>query len=238
MPTAKTYSETDIELLTERGTKFLSTTSQVPNIRALLHEGGYSEAEHRHGWELLLDVLGYRTNTAQGSVQELRQRSAMAELDQWDGPAFDRSRAALERRYPDQAAYVFQNLNAKTGAESIGAVATFLNRVASLRDGTDAARASTRAPDKEAADLLAARKIVDATEEQRLRALIDQATSIADMPAPVEDPNVRQQRAAELDAWLSDWRESARVLVTRRDHQIRLGLAERRASKAGDASEA
>jgi hypothetical protein len=49
-------------------------------------------------------------------------------------------------------------------------------------------------------------------------------------------PNLREQTARALDAWLRDWRETARVLVTRRDYQIRLGLAERRASK-DDASE-
>ena len=128
---------------------------------------------------------------------------------------------------------MFDNLSAKSGAESIAAVRTFIDRVAALRDGTDAERANTRSDDKAAADLLAARRIVDAAEEQRLRGLIAEATKLADAPTVKEpDPSVRQQTATKLDAWLRDWRETARVLIKRRDHQIRLGLAERRSPKA------
>lgn len=47
---------------------------------------------------------------------------------------------------------------------------------------------------------------------------------------------MRQKVARELEAWLRDWRETARVLVTRRDYQIRLGLAERRASSVSAAA--
>jgi hypothetical protein len=164
---------------------------------------------------------------------DLGQREATAQLDQWDGANFDRARAALDHRHPDQSAYVFDNLSAKSGAEAIGSVRTFLDRVAALRDGTDSARTSTRDADKAAAALLATRRIVDADEERRLRALIADATSLAELPVIAEpDPTKRQQTARKLDAWLRDWRETARVLITRRDHQIRLGLAERRAPKA------
>jgi hypothetical protein len=45
-----------------------------------------------------------------------------------------------------------------------------------------------------------------------------------------------RQQVRMLDAWLRDWRESARVLIQRRDHQIRMGLAERRTGK-GEAPE-
>lgn len=229
-------SQAQIELIAERGTKFLSGASQVPSIRLGLSQGGYSEEEHRQGWELLLELLGYKTNV-QGSPVALRQREATAELDQWDGENFERARAALDHRFPDQSAYVFDNLSAKSGAESIAAVRTFVDRVASLRDGTDAARADKRSADKAAAELLAARRIVDAEEEKRLRGLIAEATRLADAPTVKEpDPSVRQQTAVKLDAWLRDWRETARVLIKRRDYQIRLGLAERRSPKADAAA--
>jgi hypothetical protein len=225
-------TQPQIELIAERGTKFLSGASQVPSIRMALSQGGYTEEEHKQGWELLLGLLGYKTNL-QGSPVALRQREATAELDQWDGENFERARAALDHRFPDQSAYVFDNLSAKSGAESIAAVRTFIDRVAALRDGTDAERANTRSDDKAAAELLAARRIVDAAEEQRLRGLIAEATKLADAPTVKEpDPSVRQQTATKLDAWLRDWRETARVLIKRRDHQIRLGLAERRSAKA------
>jgi hypothetical protein len=222
-----------IERITERATKFIGTVSQVPSIRAILDLGGYSEEEHQRGWSLWLDLLGYRRSPdTTTDVTRIRQREAIAELDQWDGPSFDRTRAALEHRFPAQAAYVFDGLTAKSGVEAVGAVRTFLDRVAALRDGTDAARAATRSEDQAAWQLLVTRRIVDTNEEQRLRGLITEASTLPDMPAPVQpDPSLRQQTARALDAWLRDWRETARVLVTRRDYQIRLGLAERRASK-------
>jgi hypothetical protein len=226
-------SQVQIDVLAERAIKFLSAASQVPSIRVLLDRGGYHEEEHKHGWELALSVLGYNTTIQNGPAKALRQSQATAELDAWDGENFSRARAALDHRFPAQSAYVFDNLSAKTGPEAIGAVRTFLDRVAALRDGSDPARADSRDADKAAAELLAARRIVDQGEEARLRALITEATSLAHKPVVAEpDPSLRQKLAKQLDAWLRDWRETARVLVTRRDYQIRLGLAERRAAKA------
>jgi len=232
----KDLTSAQIDLLTERGTKFLGGASQVPPIRVLLARGGYDEAEHARGWELLLSVLGYRSTPVQVASDQLRQSQAIAELDAYDGPNFDRTRAALDHRFPAQSAYVFEGLTAKTGAESIGSVRTFIDRVAALRDGTDPARSATRDADAAAAALLAARRIIDANEEQRLRGLIAEATRLADAPAAIEpDPSLRQKLARELEAWLRDWRETARVLITRRDYQIRLGLVERRRAPAGTA---
>jgi hypothetical protein len=231
--------EKQIERVITRATKFLGTLSNVPGIRVLLDLGGYEEKEHAHGWELLLELLGYRTgNPAAALMSSTQQAEAVAALDQWDGPSFDRARAALEHRFPAQAEYVFEDLAAKNGAESIGAVRTFLDRVAALRSGSDPARASTRAEDAKAAALLATRKILSESEEKRLRGLIAQATELAPVPQPAPiNPERRQLVAQELAAWLRDWRETARVLVTRRDYQIRLGLAERRSRGDEDEEE-
>jgi hypothetical protein len=229
--TAHEYTSPQIDVITGRATKFLSAVSQLPAIRAALHQGGYSEGDHGRGWALLLAVLGYQLppHSAPSQAEQVRQREAASQLDQWDGPAFDRARAALEHRFPEQASYVFANLSAKSGPDSIGAVRTFLDRVGALRAGSDPARSATRTEDAAAAELLAQRRIVDVHEEQRLRALIDDAIRIAELPLAAEpDPSQRQQTLRELDAWLRDWRETARTLVTRRDYQIRLGLAERR----------
>lgn len=233
------YTQAQIEGLTDKGTKFLSAASQVPGIRGGLDLGGYTAAEHNLGWELVLELVGYKLSPAtDNGVKQVRQREAVAQLDQWDGPNFERARASLDRGFPEQSAYVFDNLSAKSGPDSIGAVRTFLDRRAALRDGTDPARANTREQDKAAVELLASRRIVDDAEEQRLRKLIADATSLADMPVMAEpDPEKRQQTARKLDAWLRDWRESARVLIRRRDYQIRLGLAERRTSKGEAAPE-
>ncbi len=232
----KLLTTAQIEATVERGFKFLGTMSQVPSIRALMQRGGYTTEEHARGWELALELVGYK-NPIEASGTQLKQRQAIAELDAYDGPSFDRARAALDRQYPAQSAYVFEGLTAKSGADAVGSVRTFVDRVAALRDGSDPKRSGTRADDAAAAALLGARQIIDASEETRLRGLIADATSLAEMPTPAEpDPTQRQVTARALDAWLRDWRETARVLVTRRDYQIRLGLAERRAP-SGTASE-
>jgi hypothetical protein len=227
------FTPQQIDRMCERATKFLGAVSQVPAIRSLLHLGGYTAGEHAHGWDLLLRLLGYQQATDPvGSPQEIRQRAATVALDEWDGRGFERARAALDHRFPSQSRYVFDGLCAGTGAEAIGTVRTFLDRVAALRDGTDLARSATRDADREAAELLVVRRITHPAEEQRLRTLIAEATSLPDLPPPAQpDPTLRQQTAHELAAWLRDWRETARVLVVRRDYLIRLGLAERRNGK-------
>ncbi len=91
--------------------------------------------------------------------------------------------------------------------------------------------------DRCAATLLSARRIIEEAEDTRLRGLLAEAARLADAPVAIAPaPAVRQKIARELDAWLRDWRETARVLVTRRDYQIQLGLAERRASSASAAA--
>lgn len=229
-----------VDRIVERATKFLSAASQVPAIRVRLDQGGYSADEHEAGWQLLLEVLGYRGRSLVAvPAAEIRQREATAELDQWDGPAFERARAALSRSFPAQAAYVFEGLTAAEGAAAIGAVRTFLDRVAALRDGSDPGRTATRDADAQAAALLATRRVVDAAEEARLRGLIAEATRLADPRVFSEsEPSSRQRAARALEAWLADWRSTARALITRRDHQIRLGLAERRAPKEVKSAEA
>jgi hypothetical protein len=234
------FKQQQLDVLGERALKFLAAASQVPTIRTALQSGGYSEQEHRAGWDLVLDLLGYRASlgSAGGNASVLRQREAAAQLDAWDGPNFERARAALDRSFPEQSAYIFDNLAAKSGVDSIAAVRTFVERYVALRDGSDPARKASRKQDKAAAELLSTRRIIDEEEVARLRRLIELAISLADVPMQTEvDPSARQQTAQKLDGWLRDWRTSARVLITRRDHQIRLGLVERRTAKGAPEEE-
>jgi hypothetical protein len=65
---------------------------------------------------LLLELLGYRA-AGDGAPTTPAQAQAMTQLDQWDGPSYDRARAALDHLDPEQSAYVFDGLSAKTGAD-------------------------------------------------------------------------------------------------------------------------
>jgi hypothetical protein len=118
-----------------RATKFLSTLSRVPEVRAALERGaGYSEQDHALGWSLLLIALGYiRKGTAATPGEPVSQQAALIELDEWDGVNFERARATLKFNFPEQHDYLFQGLTAATGADAIGTVQTFVERVAALR---------------------------------------------------------------------------------------------------------
>jgi hypothetical protein len=233
--TTSEISPRSVERNLERAGRMLGTLSRSPEIRRILAErAGYTEEDHRNGWSLYLTAMGFRQAPPSSATPAARvsQQMAIAGLDQWDAPAFERAHAALAAAYPSQRAYIFNGLRASTGVGAVAGVKTFLDRVAVLRNGSDPARAATRDADRAAADLLARRRIVHADVEAGLRKLIDQATS---MPEAKEDPPIEDSadfRAAAigLRAWLTDWRAQARTLIRRRDHLISLGLAERKAA--------
>ena len=50
-----------------------------------------------------------------------------------------------------------------------------------------------------------------------------------------EDPR-RLEMAGKYVAWLNEWREIARLTISRRDYLISLGLARRRATSDSDTS--
>jgi hypothetical protein len=186
---------------------FLSTLGRVPEIRAALSEGaGYTEADHTQGWRLLLTAMGYsRLGITFATSNPFPQQTALVELDQWDGLAFDRTRASLRLAFPEQHDYVFQGLNAATGADAIGTVQTFVERVVALRDGTDPNRAETREQDQAAAERLAERKIFNPEIQAHLEGLLEQAKQSAPLPKGLSNDDEVQNASDELHVWLSDW---------------------------------
>ena len=70
---------------------------------------------------------------------------ATAEIDGWDEPNFRILRATLKRKFPEQAAFVFDNLAASTGAASVLGVTRLLDRLDELESGD--ARKKTRKQD-------------------------------------------------------------------------------------------
>jgi len=228
----------EIDQLVAWGGKFLRAASIKSEIVELLVGLGYSDSEHRHGWELYLKMLGYMGATAKVPMTTTRttdQLAALTEIDKFDEPAFRRSTAALSRLHPEQHAYIFgDGLSAKTGPESLGSVQTFLDRYAALRDGTDPARAETQEADREAAATLESRHIVNPEIEKRLRGLIETVKQAAPprSPAIVTASEESLQRAAkDFDAWLGDWRTTASAGLFRRDYRIMLGISRRRAAE-------
>lgn len=228
----------EMDLLIASGSKFLRAISVKPGIMELMIGLGYSEIEHREGWDRYLKMLGYMgaAKTPVTTIKSTSQAQALNEVDHYDEPAFRRANVALGRLHPDQQTYIFgDGLAPKTGTEAMGSVKTFLDRYAALRDGTDPARANQREADKSAAATLEARNIVNPTIEKRLRDLIEVVKTASatrpNGPAAVSEESL-QAAAKAFDEWLNDWRTTTSAGIVRRDLRIMLGISRRRATEA------
>ena len=229
-------SNATVERLIAQANKFLRAAGTKPQIRAALTELGYTNEDHEEGWSYYHILCGYNPSiTKIVSEMPIPQRAAIVELDQWDEPAFARAHAALVRHFPEQDVYLFTGLSAAQGIEAVATVKTFLDRVETLRQGSDPLRADSRKADKQAVALLEKRNIINKAMEKHLRALIEVAVQLAPLPTIPEMlqemEEARRQASLELKDWLAEWRETARAGIKRRDYQISLGLSKRRTSK-------
>jgi hypothetical protein len=224
-----TVSRQVLEETPGRVLSFLQAAGTVPPIAALLATRGYTADEHREGWALLHRVAGYeRTPTADAGKEV---SAAIAELDAWDEPNFRIIEATLDRSHAEQAAFVFHDLAPATGALAVLSVKTLLDRLDVLEDGVD--RAASRKADHAALKRLE-KKGYTKEERQRLRGLIKTAERVADLSdAPSAIDTARERDLEKLRAWYVEWAETARAVISRRDHLIRLGLAKRKSAKKG-----
>lgn len=223
-------TEVLIDRWLERGGKFFKTVARNPVVRGTLTARGLTDDELKHGWGLYSELHGFgATSQLRAATKETSAAQAINALDAWDAPTYAAAHAVLDSRYPEVAAYLFENLVAATGVAAVSGVLRFLDRVAALRDG----KAPNVDPEKgrAAVELLATRKIVDAAKEGEMRRHIEAAKLGArpeEIIVPAEiDPRRREVAAAYIQ-WLNEWREVARVSVSRRDYRISLGLAQRR----------
>jgi len=213
----------------ERAMQFLRGLGYRP-IRAALQRHGYSDNDHREGWRLLQRACGFKEGEEVPMSDDVS--AAMAEIDSLDESLYTKARGALTRLHPEQAAFVFDNLKASTGMQSVMGMITFLERLDALENDPD--RKSTRKADQAALATLEKRGIT-AEERKRIAKLVKQVKSSPDLELTDERAiaETEQQRVAAmgaLRAWFEDWTGTARTAVTRRDHLIRLGLAKRKAN--------
>lgn len=226
-----TVSQETLEATPARVISFLRALGTVPVLRKGLEARGYSPDEHQRGWALLQAASGYDAD-GEGEVAasqvDPEVRDAIAEIDAWDEDGFRIVRAALGRLHPEQAKTVLAGLAPSTGAAAILGVETLLDRLDTLAK-------SKHPADRAAIATLEVRGLTDA-ERKRLRALVKVAkegTSRNDTPSEetVQMADDRQRILVELRAWYEDWSEMARVTFKRRDHLLRLGLAQRKFRK-------
>lgn len=249
--TNKDWSDSLLEETPPRVTRFISGIGALAVVRTQLEGAGMTDADIEEGTQLLLACIATAPAAAaqQDTESAKKQREAVAELDAWDEPNFARYKAALDRRFPAVSERVFGELSAATGPAAVQGVATFLVRVDGCehasRKGDEkkvseavatAAEAFEGVPAKEckgAVELLAQRGL-DRAERARLGGLVQVALgnteSIERLPA-AEAARTAKRREAQraLKGWFEEWSSTARAVVSRRDHLIRLGLAKRKA---------
>jgi hypothetical protein len=232
MTLSEAPSRTVLEETPARVLTFLRALGTSIPVRAKLASAGYTPADHTEGWNLLHKVSGYMPDEG-SSEEDPRVQNAIAELDAWDERGFRRAHAALARLHPDQDRFVFNGLTPAQGPEAVLRVALFLDRLDALEQGTS--RKGTRDADRAALATLAARGF-GPEERARLREVVNVAHA---SPVPSEAAVnaakmavARGQALVDLRRWFDDWSETARAVVTRRDHQIRLGIAHRKKKPA------
>jgi len=224
-----TLTENQIQGDIKKGTPFLSTLSRSRAIRLLIAERGYTNEVHRTGWSLLYQVMSHqRPWLPDNEAMVTPQASAMAELDRLDNLYFAYARACIETRYPEQASFLFKNLQVGVGPESILNFKAYVERLQSMREGSNPYRDEMREADRAAVERLESRNVAGAEVEARILALVDQAMDVVpdeDADPYLMDTAAYQALAWEFHTWLKDWRDTAKVAVTGRRARIRLGLA-------------
>ncbi len=213
-----------------RGSRFFNAVARNPVVRGTLLGRGLTDEELDNGWQLYSTLHGFgRQAQALPATRQTAAAQAINAIDAWDAPAYGAAHAVLDVRYPAVSAFLFENLEATTGIAAVAGVHRFLDRIDALCDG----KAPNVDPQqgKAAVDLLATRKIVDATKAAELRQQIETARLGArpdEVIVPTEMDPHRHEVAKAYINWLNEWREIARVAISRRDYRIALGLAQRR----------
>lgn len=224
-----------LEELPGRALKFTSAISKSRAIRAILAARGYTRAEHEKGKALLFEVAGFTLPDPEAS-EDPAVAEATAELDACDETCFRLIHAAVDRAFPEQSAFLFNGgLAASKGAAAVLGWNTMLDRLDALESGKD--RKDTHKADLAALAAIAKRGL-DKKERARLRELVETATvpESFEAEAPAVESAEGDEPSAEVQLydWYYEWSETARAVIKRRDHLIRLGLAKRKpAEKKG-----
>ncbi len=214
------YALSTLEETPSRALEFLRGIGSTPVIMKLMSGAGYSAEVHAEGIRLLGNVVSFiEQRQAFSVVTSATHKGATAELETWCKTVYRRLEAATTRFYPDVASSLFANLAISDEMDASLLASIFLDRL------------SEQKVPKGVLKLFAERNF-GPEEMHHLKKLV----GVAQAPAPqteeatsTKPKETRLQMLAELRAWYDDWSAAARTIVTRRDHQIRIGIAHRRA---------
>ncbi len=224
------YSVTTLEDTPRRALELLRGIGGSPAILALMSQAGYTARDHEEGQRLLANVVSFvEERQAFRSVTSATHTDAMNELATWERTAFRRLRATVTRFFPERVDSLFANLVISDEMDASLLAQVFLDRIDALEPEGKSGRGGGAAMRK-----VLAERGFGPKEIRHLRKQIETAQA----PAPeapeagtLETATKRQARLAllaELRAWYDDWAETARTVLVRRDHAIRVGIAHRK----------
>lgn len=210
-PSNSTLAELPARVLT-----FLIAVATRAPIRALMYEGGYRIEDHAEGWRLLTAAGEIRERAPVGAAR-CRAQSALEELHVWVTANFRRFRAAMERLHPEWIG-LFPEVDSRYSADALLAMARLVERIRRGDASRDASLLATLG-----------QRGLDRAEIERLERLVTDAQRVDDGTNGDEpDVDVRTEELVALYRWYSDWVESAKRFVKRKDYRYALGIGGKR----------
>jgi len=227
----ETLHRSTAELAVQRAIQFLRTVGTDPVIFDELQSVGFTSDDLTEGWSLVYKACSLPQSKQRFTPDAGPVADANDKLVAWQATMFVRAHAALRRLHPAQDAFVFGDVVGDPSTTTLVAVGVFLARLDAL--GNSPERKATRKADHAALATLERRGVTEETRKQakQLVHIIETTTApdITTAPPPVDK---RMSAMIDVYAWVQDWTESARAVITRRDHLIRLGIGKRRVRAA------
>ncbi len=215
------------ELAYDRALQFLRAVGTDPVIRTAMQQTGFEDADLKQGWALVLAASSAPTAATKFTPQAGPVADVTQKVEAWQSTMFLRAHAALRRLHPEQDAFVFDKIESGSGVASVVAVSMFLDRLDALESSSD--RKASRKADHAAMATLERRGVTkEARKEARHLVHVVETTPAPTVTLDVAPPtDARFEALSELYAWVQDWTDCARAVITRRDQLIRLGIGKR-----------
>jgi hypothetical protein len=219
------------ETALQRALQFLRTVGTDPAIRTELQKVGFDVGDLKQGWALVLKACSAPQGTTRFTPDAGPVADATQKLESWQSTMFLRAHAALRRLHPEQDAFVFADVVSDKNTTPVVAVSLFLARLDEL-DGSPERKSSRKADHAALATL--DRRGVTKEERKQAKELVHLIETTAAPEVTSEPPPIDERMSALLEvyAWVQDWTDSARAVITRRDQLIRLGIGKRRTRAA------
>ena len=207
-------SRVTLEATVGRATQFLFALARTPAALNRMRKVGYTKATHEQGFALVNALAKKELDDA---ITNREVDDALQTIDDWDEKGVVLIRASLTA-YPEVRDMVLEGITPVTGPGSVLNAEKILTRL-NAAEGTEQGRA--------ALDRLS-RGMFGAEQRAELAALVATAKGSAAFEAAVVTDDAYERNLLALRDWYYEWSEIARQVVTRREHLIRMGLAERR----------